>query len=555
MVTILMGKAKAKKVEIVTTKTGERKVKIGKKTYKLPNVDNLTERQLIKYLVQKITRRRRRKNKNAKGKQQAFKDPNPAHQIRITDGPVQQAESFAGYINALQKQRGIEAPKAVEPPRPRDVPLLQGPDINNFIATEPIQYGDQNVQFYVHKDNAGAFEQMKKGYESTLTSAQKHKQKADIAEAQQRKLEIQQKRLSEQASQAAATAKEELLKSAAQSKQVALKRAKVIISSSKVKDNLRAALKTGSIKLPKDSSNSYETIFKFAHDKLPTKFNDELQPIIKLLNSKDPKDPSYLPVSLSTRDILGLYVKDVPASPKKADKPPATAAKEHAPTRATSGASSTSSTPESGPVQEPIDPVLAEKPPPAKPVASSQIQSLTESLLQSDQGGVGILDARGQGLTSDEIDHIMKKYPQYLGTIAHNEIKYLLPRVKGKREIGFIINTDPDTKAGQHWTAIYANNESVEYYDSFARPMPDDLRKDLELLLDMMPDTGYRKFKENKIISQKTTSVNCGWFCLKFLIDRFRGKPFADVSGFNDAARGEKDIEEFKKKYASFGYI
>ena len=47
-----------------------------------------------------------------------------------------------------------------------------------------------------------------------------------------------------------------------------------------------------------------------------------------------------------------------------------------------------------------------------------------------------------KGLSNIQIDYMLKKYPQFLGTISHNEIDdKILPRVK-KAEQCFIINTD-----------------------------------------------------------------------------------------------------------------
>jgi hypothetical protein len=58
----------------------------------------------------------------------------------------------------------------------------------------------------------------------------------------------------------------------------------------------------------------------------------------------------------------------------------------------------------------------------------------------------------------------------------------------------------------------------------------------------------YLKFKENKIAVQDADSSNCGYFAAKFLIDRFRGVPFKEVTGYDDSVKGEKDIEAFKKR-------
>ena len=75
----------------------------------------------------------------------------------------------------------------------------------------------------------------------------------------------------------------------------------------------------------------------------------------------------------------------------------------------------------------------------------------------------------------------------------------------------------------------------------------------------LKPET-VLKVKENKVIHQDDDSSNCGYFAAKFLIDRFRGKSFADASGYDDRMKinhinhDEKEIERLKK-VPPFSYI
>ena len=65
---------------------------------------------------------------------------------------------------------------------------------------------------------------------------------------------------------------------------------------------------------------------------------------------------------------------------------------------------------------------------------------------------------------------------------------------------------------------------------------------------------------EKKSCGTKDTTSNCGYFCCQFLIDRFRGKSFAEASGFddrikiNDSEHREKEIEKLKNQ-KPFSYI
>jgi len=77
--------------------------------------------------------------------------------------------------------------------------------------------------------------------------------------------------------------------------------------------------------------------------------------------------------------------------------------------------------------------------------------------------------------------------------------------------------------------------------------MPPDIQQDCKLILKMLkPSTGL-KLKENRVIAQSDNSSNCGFFCCRFLMDRFRGKSFAtgydDKQKINEITKNEKEIE------------
>ncbi len=156
------------------------------------------------------------------------------------------------------------------------------------------------------------------------------------------------------------------------------------------------------------------------------------------------------------------------------------------------------------------------------------------------------------GLSNFEIDKVMDKYPDYLGTISHDEIQSkILPLVREKSRGSFIINTDPKSKSGEHWQAMFFDarpqgSHSIEWFDSYGDSIDPKLLRDVKLIADKLNADTYLKFKENRIKYQGD-SVNCGPFCIRFLVDRFRGKPFKEATGYDK--RGEKDIEKFKFQY------
>ncbi len=78
------------------------------------------------------------------------------------------------------------------------------------------------------------------------------------------------------------------------------------------------------------------------------------------------------------------------------------------------------------------------------------------------------------GLYDDQLDRIMKKEPDYYGSIMRDEIPMLLPYISKRSRVGFIINLDKSTGPGTHWCAIYIDarpngSNSLEYFDVCSR--------------------------------------------------------------------------------------
>ena len=173
------------------------------------------------------------------------------------------------------------------------------------------------------------------------------------------------------------------------------------------------------------------------------------------------------------------------------------------------------------------------------------------------------------GLYDDQINKIMSHFKDYKGTIMRNEIKTLLPGIEPKSRVAFIINTDTSDKPGQHWQAVLIDSRdgpessnSLEFYDSFGRSIPPDVLQDCKLILKMLKPSTVLKLKENRVIAQSDNSSNCGFFCCRFLMDRFRGKSFAAATGYDDKVKineinkNEKEIEKLKQtKPFSFIFV
>ena len=156
-------------------------------------------------------------------------------------------------------------------------------------------------------------------------------------------------------------------------------------------------------------------------------------------------------------------------------------------------------------------------------------------------------EGRQEGLSTDQINHMMSNSKHFLGTIGSDQIHEL--KIKPHTPFAFVMNTDPSNKPGSHWVSCYSDGKSsIEYFDSFADPPSKSFMKETKWIANQLQPETYLKFKQNRIVEQDNNSDNCGYFASKFLIDRIRGKPFAECTKYDDHIKGEKDIEAWKQK-------
>ena len=170
-------------------------------------------------------------------------------------------------------------------------------------------------------------------------------------------------------------------------------------------------------------------------------------------------------------------------------------------------------------------------------------------------------DIEENGMSNKQIDDVMKDYSWYLGTIPSDHISTLIPLVKPNTRIGFIMNSDPSTKEGEHWVAVLIDtrkdgSKSVEYYNPLGvtdrkRLTAQFLRDIVPVLEKMNPTEIPLKLKENLIADQNSTSSNCGPFCIRFLLDRVeRDKSFSEATNYDKL--GEAMIEKWKDEFYPF---
>ena len=167
----------------------------------------------------------------------------------------------------------------------------------------------------------------------------------------------------------------------------------------------------------------------------------------------------------------------------------------------------------------------------------------------------------GKGISNHDIDNFLSKFGnEYLGCIACDEIpSHIYPKIRPRTRGFFVMNTEPSYKGGLHWVCVFMDarphgSSSIEYFDSFADPIPPRLQQDIKGIAERLDAKTYLKLKENRIKFQCESSDNCGHFCMEFICDRMRGKPFPEASKFNDSVRGEDEVNRWKTMNG-FGFL
>jgi len=172
----------------------------------------------------------------------------------------------------------------------------------------------------------------------------------------------------------------------------------------------------------------------------------------------------------------------------------------------------------------------------------------------------------GKGISNFDIDDMLKPFPEYLGCVSSDELlTRILPNIQPQSRGFWINNLSPSTSGGSHWVGFFVDarpegSNSIEYSDSFGDPVPDSMRKDLQEIADKLDAQKYLKLKENTLVQrQDDDTPNCGFFAVKFVLDRMRGKSFAEATGFDsnlidESVDGEKEISKFKTQMG-WGYL
>jgi len=121
--------------------------------------------------------------------------------------------------------------------------------------------------------------------------------------------------------------------------------------------------------------------------------------------------------------------------------------------------------------------------------------------------------------------------PIFVGVFAADE----LPSNPKKRlPQAYIVNTDPRTKPGTHWIAIYTERGQCELMDSYGIPY-----HWYQSPFQHWIDTHWEKVRSNAMKLQTIQSNSCGQSALMYLKYKARGK----------------SMEDFQNQFQAYDYV
>ena len=118
-------------------------------------------------------------------------------------------------------------------------------------------------------------------------------------------------------------------------------------------------------------------------------------------------------------------------------------------------------------------------------------------------------------LTNFEIQAYYQNEPRFIDVYSRDN---LLDKIK---DGAYVINHDEYFHIGTHWIALYVNNKTVTYFDSFGI---EHISKEVKKIVK------NKNITANIFRIQAYDSVMCGYFCILFIKDMIMGKSLTDYT-------------------------
>lgn len=123
---------------------------------------------------------------------------------------------------------------------------------------------------------------------------------------------------------------------------------------------------------------------------------------------------------------------------------------------------------------------------------------------------------------------------------------------QGKKKFGFIFNTDPHFKDGEHWISLFidVNKKEIIFFDSTGDKIPSEI----QILVDRIINQGLQlkpaihfKYDHTQGKQHQVGNTECGVYCLYFIINMLRDK--TNVNDLKSKRLPDHYIKHFRHKY------
>ena len=129
-------------------------------------------------------------------------------------------------------------------------------------------------------------------------------------------------------------------------------------------------------------------------------------------------------------------------------------------------------------------------------------------------------------LTNFEIQEYYQNEPRFNGVFSRDNLPNNI------KNSTYVINLDEYHDIGTHWVALYVNNKTIIYFDSFG---VEHITREIMKFI-------ARKKIINIYRIQAYDSIMCGYFCIGFINFRFNAKSLTDYTNLFSS-------NNFKKNY------
>ena len=153
-------------------------------------------------------------------------------------------------------------------------------------------------------------------------------------------------------------------------------------------------------------------------------------------------------------------------------------------------------------------------------------------------------------LTNFEIQEYHQNEPRFNGVFSRDNLPNNNNNNNNNIKNGaYVINLDEYRDTGTHWVALYVNNKTIIYFDSFG---VEHIPKETIKFTDNEQSSSAKARNKNIITNiyriQAYDSIMCGYFCIGFINFMFNGNSLTDYTSLfspNDLKKNDGIILKY----------